>query len=629
MNLLRCAAVVALSWSLPAGAQLGAAGRTLGLVTVREYGAIGDGKTDDTAAFQRALDETGQVGGGVVTVPTGTYLLSGRLVIPTGVTLEGVLRAPATAPTGTTLLTTVGKGDEKGEPFITLRAGATVKGLVVLYPEQSREEPVPYPWCIRGAGDNCAVLDVLLVNPWQAVDFGTNPCGRHLIRGLNAQAIRRGIYVDRCYDIGRIEDVHIWPFWTVADPKGPWMDVTQKQGEGFIFGRSDWEYVTNSFAIGYNVGIRFIRSQDAGIGAGNYLLTQSGADICQTALLVDETQVHSGVSFSNSQLFGDVIVKPTNTGMIRFTGCGFFGSTNGKQGVAMARLDGRGRVSFENCTFNCIDAANRGKQLIVADGGRLSVVGCHFVTSDFASVNPIPLSLGPNVVSAIIVGNEFNGRMEIQNRSKGQVRIADNTSETEAAYAALVDKRGQLPIGSIVAGSEVADLVPNGDFEKRDASGVPGGWERNGDIAATTSVVPLPKGWKGPGVVVCRPGVHNYPAATITREVTLKPNTEYVLSAYVWNLPNGGQTVMANLDIGVKTPGEMRLAVGPAMRNVAGGYFVYGRFSTAKTGPKVTVRVFYDGGTKFTDPKLVAAQWDRVALTEASKFRAPALRKGR
>ena len=41
---------------------------------------------------------------------------------------------------------------------------------------------------------------------------------------------------------------------------------------------------------------------------GNYLLSQSGADICQTALLVDETQVHSGVSFSNSQLFGDVIV---------------------------------------------------------------------------------------------------------------------------------------------------------------------------------------------------------------------------------------------------------------------------------------------------------------------------------
>jgi hypothetical protein len=594
-----------------------------GLVSVRDFGAVGDGKTDDTAAFQRALDEAGRLGGGIVETPTGVYMLRGRLVVRQGVTLEGVLRAPATSPCGSTLLTVAGRGEENGEPFITLERNATLKGLVVSYPEQSSASPTPYPWCIRGAGDNCSVLDVLLLNPWQAVDFGTNPCGRHLIRGLNVQAIRRGIYVDRCFDIGRIEDVHIWPFWTVADPKGPWLEVTRKEGEGFIFGRSDWEYVTNSFAIGYSIGMRFIRSKDPGLGGGNYLLTQSGADISDTAVLVDETQSHSGISFSNCQIFGDLIVKPTNRGMVRFTGCGFFGSTSGRQGVAMARLAGAGRVSFENCSFHCIDPANKGKKLIVAESGRLSIVGCQFVTSDFTSVNPIPLYLGEKVVSAIIVANEFAGRMEIENHSRGQVRIADNTSETDAAYAAVVEQRGLLPLARIVPGSEVAALVPNGDFEQRAADGAPVGWKRSGDIEAGKSAAPLPKGWPGPNVVLCRPGAHNQPAATITRTLKLEPNTDYVLSAYVWSFPKGGQTVMANVDVGVDTPGEMRLAVGPGLRNVEGGYFVYGRFSTAGTGPEVTVRVFYDGGTKFADPKRVAAQWDRIAVTRADRFRPP------
>jgi polygalacturonase/lysophospholipase L1-like esterase len=41
---------------------------------VRQYGAVGDGKTLDTAAIQKALDECGRAGGGTVLVPAGNYL---------------------------------------------------------------------------------------------------------------------------------------------------------------------------------------------------------------------------------------------------------------------------------------------------------------------------------------------------------------------------------------------------------------------------------------------------------------------------------------------------------------------------------------------------------------------------
>jgi polygalacturonase len=41
---------------------------------VREYGASGDGKTLDTVAIQKALDECGRAGGGTVVFPAGNYL---------------------------------------------------------------------------------------------------------------------------------------------------------------------------------------------------------------------------------------------------------------------------------------------------------------------------------------------------------------------------------------------------------------------------------------------------------------------------------------------------------------------------------------------------------------------------
>jgi len=41
---------------------------------VRQFGAKGDGKTLDTAAIQKALDECGDAGGGIVRFPAGTYL---------------------------------------------------------------------------------------------------------------------------------------------------------------------------------------------------------------------------------------------------------------------------------------------------------------------------------------------------------------------------------------------------------------------------------------------------------------------------------------------------------------------------------------------------------------------------
>ena len=57
---------------------------------VRDYGATGNGTSDDTAAFQAALNAAAAAGGGVVMVGPRRYLIdSADLVIPANVTLQG------------------------------------------------------------------------------------------------------------------------------------------------------------------------------------------------------------------------------------------------------------------------------------------------------------------------------------------------------------------------------------------------------------------------------------------------------------------------------------------------------------------------------------------------------------
>ncbi len=56
---------------------------------VMNFGAKGDGSTDDTAAVKAALAQARNSGGGTVYLPAGNYLVSGKLSIPANTTVAG------------------------------------------------------------------------------------------------------------------------------------------------------------------------------------------------------------------------------------------------------------------------------------------------------------------------------------------------------------------------------------------------------------------------------------------------------------------------------------------------------------------------------------------------------------
>jgi hypothetical protein len=398
------------------------------VVAVRDFGAKGDGRTDDTAAFQKALDAVAQ-GGGTVQTGRGTFYFAGHLNVPGGVALEGIWKSvPSHAGIrdrgqvkpkgdGTTFLVTENRGKEAGPAFITLNNNSTLKGVVIYYPDQKTDEaPAAYPYAIAMRGNNPAVLQVELLNPYNGIDATAN--ARHLIRDVSGQPLRRGIFVDGIYDIGRIENVHFNPWWSMSPKLFNWQ---MENGEAFVFGRTDWQYVFNTFCFGYRVGYRFIETRD-GMCNGNFL--GLGADDCYTAVVVDASPGF-GILITNGEFVSFhgpdptmVAISQTNAGSVRFVNCAFWGPCN-----QIARIAGRGTVGFSDCTFMQWDGKQQGRAALQVHSGSVVIRGCEF------QEDKPQIELGENVRRAVISDNLWKGQERIANRSKGTVKIANNAGE--------------------------------------------------------------------------------------------------------------------------------------------------------------------------------------------------------
>ena len=98
-------------------------------------GAAATGSADETAAIQNAINIAGQRGGGIVTLPAGTFMINGHLVMRNNVDLTGA--GPSTViKAGPSFLSTEGTGG--GYPIIST-AGASNTTISNLTADQSSD----------------------------------------------------------------------------------------------------------------------------------------------------------------------------------------------------------------------------------------------------------------------------------------------------------------------------------------------------------------------------------------------------------------------------------------------------------------------------------------------------------
>ncbi len=397
--------------------------------SVMDFGAVPDARTDNTGAFQRALDAAAEAGGGVVAVPAGNYRLDGTLSIPTAVTLQGVFHAPPTDRReaypeldGSVLLAYAGRGEPTSAPFIRLAGSmAALAGFFVTYPEWNEADvpPIPYPPTVYATGNaNVAVLDCCFLNTYEALHF--QDAHRFLVRNVFGYPSYRGLYVDNCLDISRVENCHFWPFG-IHNGASPYTRWINENGVAFEFGRSDWQYVVHTFCFGYGVGYKFSTTTN---GSCNGSFVGIGADCCLRGIVVDTQPGTIDLLITNGEFVGrwgsvdsvGVEITGKSDGRVSLTNCAFWGPLD----RAIWSKPDNANLAVNACGFRYWNLSTQDSPAIQVDGGKAIIQGNTF------ALEGIHARIGESVKSAILTGNQAPIGLCVVNEAGSRTQMVAN-----------------------------------------------------------------------------------------------------------------------------------------------------------------------------------------------------------
>ncbi len=478
--------------------------------TPQDFGATGDGITDDTGAFQDAMSTVAALGGGVIFVPAGSYAFQGTLEVPDGVTLHGDWQdwtTNSTGAVGTIFKVYAGRGQPNGTPFIFLNGSTALKGVTIWYPDQSPTNIVAYPYCIGDHGDN-VVQNVILVNPYQGIQVAPPRSGaKHIFSTLIGTPLRKGIDLDMIADISHLEDVRlnpdVWPASKLpgapvaGGPHAAWM---RANGTAIRLLRIDGETCIDLFINGYKVGIEANRSTNGPCGATFYSGSISN---CGTALLATAMAGQSGLMFTKFDFDGDIGVnsQPVNdSSFIQFHSC----QITGRNGFAVIMGgDWPSRMQFQNCTINgtlrqlagtlCFvnSTLNRGAATyhatVFADAKRAAFVGCNFTPAraiqNAGGASRVIIDGRRAIPSPLPDVSWQKVKQDYQSRQPARTNLyvvtdapwnakGDSTTDDTAAIQSALNSAGAAG-GGIV-------FLPGGKYKLLNSLVVPGGVELRG-----------------------------------------------------------------------------------------------------------------------------------------------------
>jgi hypothetical protein len=304
------------------------AARFADTVNVLDFGAVGDGTTDDTAAFAAAFTALGSTGGRVLLARGKRHLIDSSLTVPDLCSIIGPhVHAGQTKPSldfdGLASLLI------NSSATITLGDGASVIGCTVVrkglaLPFANAAAALTGLAAFAGTaftigGQDTSIRDCMIIGFALAVT--STAYERQTIRDVLIDCTG-GIYLNNATDIARLEDVHCWPFTTAHQGMGE--SVLTRSGVAFTLSTDcDWARVTNCFCYGYATGFLISAADDVvlmGCGA-DYVATGTSTSLGYSVVGDASNITFIGCTAAAQGTGWNINVTATARNSIRLVGC--------------------------------------------------------------------------------------------------------------------------------------------------------------------------------------------------------------------------------------------------------------------------------------------------------------------
>jgi hypothetical protein len=321
-------------------------------VSVKDFGAVGNGVADDTAAIQAALNSLSATGG-VVTVPQGQYKLTAKITIPSFVKLQGANWLPdpsnGSQVFATSLYIAWGSGNAlgSGNAAVQMSYSSAIEGFTFYYPGQVAKTvatPLTFDYSIStpvaaGVYDNIQIKNITLYNSYAGINL-TN-AGRWRVESIQGNPLYLGLKCDANYDACYLNRVHWWNFYTQSGVLYNW---TLANGIGFQFGRIDQAFVESVLVYGYSTAFNCIATVNGGTWASFNNITVDIANYCFVCEGVNQILVNNFIFIPSAAVLPAILI---NSG----TSVQFSNGTITSTGAVGAQVDGGTAVQFSNVAF--------------------------------------------------------------------------------------------------------------------------------------------------------------------------------------------------------------------------------------------------------------------------------------
>jgi hypothetical protein len=344
-------------------------------VSVKDFGAVGNGVTDDTAAIQAALNSLSATGG-TVYAPQGQYRLTSQITIPSFVKLQGMnwLPDPSNGSQIFAISLYIDWGAGSNNIAVVMSQSSAIEGFTFYYPGQvakTSATPIEFGFSIGTPGgdvrDNIQIQNITLYNSYRGISL--QGAGRFRVDSIQGQPLFLGITTADCFDACYISNCHFWNFYTQNNTLLNWVKAN---GTAYEFYQVDDLKVSNMIAYGYNYGY-FCRD---GLWAS---MVNIQTDTCNYPFV---GVLCNRVSVSNFEFLESAVARPAawliEAGQMIFT--------NGRitdqasvgfqiEGVTIALIDS---VYFDNQHSACV---------VVGNNPTVEISNCTWQTPPFGAGN--------------------------------------------------------------------------------------------------------------------------------------------------------------------------------------------------------------------------------------------------